>query len=159
MQDNTQVWDVAYSPDDRYLATATASKNGLAAVWEISSGRQVARMEHNDNVWDVAYSPDGKSLASGTEDGIARIWAVPSGLEIHQIRQEEEISDVEYSPDGKYLATADQDGSAPIWYLQREDLIEAACSRLTRNLTQEEWHLYLHNEPYRKTCQNLNSDT
>ncbi len=30
-----------------------------------------------------------------------------------------------------------------------------ACRRLPRNLTREEWPLYLGNEPYRKTCPNL----
>ena len=36
-----------------------------------------------------------------------------------------------------------------------EDLIDLACSRLTRNLAQAEWAQYLGDEPYRKTCENL----
>jgi hypothetical protein len=35
------------------------------------------------------------------------------------------------------------------------DLIELACSRLTRNLTRAEWQQYLGQEPYRATCPNL----
>ena len=37
----------------------------------------------------------------------------------------------------------------------RQDLIDLACSRLTRNLTKAEWKQYLPGEPYRKTCSNL----
>jgi hypothetical protein len=37
----------------------------------------------------------------------------------------------------------------------RQDLIDLACSRLTRNLTKEEWKQYLPDEVYRKTCPNL----
>ena len=36
-----------------------------------------------------------------------------------------------------------------------DDLIAGACSRLTRNLTYEEWQRYLPDEPYRKTCENI----
>jgi len=32
---------------------------------------------------------------------------------------------------------------------------DLACSRLTRNLTKEEWKQYLPDEVYRKTCPNL----
>ena len=40
--------------------------------------------------------------------------------------------------------------------LRPDDLREDACSRLTRNLTVEEWKEYLGPAiPYRKTCPNL----
>ncbi len=38
---------------------------------------------------------------------------------------------------------------------QLQNLINEACSRLTRNLTADEWKQYLGDEPYRKTCPNL----
>jgi hypothetical protein len=34
-------------------------------------------------------------------------------------------------------------------------VIEDACSRVDRNLTQAEWSRYLGGEPYRKTCSQL----
>jgi len=40
--------------------------------------------------------------------------------------------------------------------LRPQDLIDDACSRLTRNLTVGEWRQYVGAEiPYRKTCANL----
>jgi hypothetical protein len=33
-------------------------------------------------------------------------------------------------------------------------MIAAACARLTRNLSEEEWRRYVGDEPRRKTCEN-----
>ena len=37
----------------------------------------------------------------------------------------------------------------------KQYLIAQACQRLSRNLTEAEWQQYLGDEPYRKTCPNL----
>jgi hypothetical protein len=42
-----------------------------------------------------------------------------------------------------------------VWLWQPEDLIADACTRLPRNLTQEEWQQYVGAEPCRPTCPNL----
>ncbi len=53
------------------------------------------------------------------------------------------------------VALASKDTTARVWRWRDQDLIDLACSRLTRNLTKEEWKQYLPDEPYRKTCPNL----
>ena len=40
-----------------------------------------------------------------------------------------------------------------VWPLQPEDLVAEACTRLTRDLTEEEWQEYLGETPYSRSCE------
>jgi len=63
---------VTFSPDSQYLATAFGNQ---AQVWEVTTGREVARREHAlGNLWDVTFSPDGKYLATASTDTTAGLW-------------------------------------------------------------------------------------
>jgi KaiC/GvpD/RAD55 family RecA-like ATPase len=152
MQHEGEVVAVAFSPDGRWLATG--SWDGIARVWEAASGQEVARMQHESRAWAVAFSPDGKWLATGSVDRTARVWEAATGREMARIRHEGWVLAVAFSPDGKWLAIASE-STARVWLVWPEDLIAEACSRLTRNLTREEWRRYLGDEPYRPTCPNL----
>src|SRR5207244_5095530 len=55
------IQDLAFSPDDRLLATA--SLDGTARIWDAHTGRPLRLLEHPDGVENVAFSPDGRSVA------------------------------------------------------------------------------------------------
>jgi hypothetical protein len=59
-----------------------------------------------------------------------------------------------FAAGGRYLVTSDG-SDVLVWTLTRDDLIAAACRRLTRNLTPEEWREYVGDQPYRKSCPGL----
>ena len=71
----TLVYSVAFSPDDKTLASA--SYDCAIKLWSVSTGKKLATLRgHSDFVWSVAFSPDGARLASGGNDGTVRLWRV-----------------------------------------------------------------------------------
>jgi WD40 repeat protein len=71
------------------------------------------------------------------------------------MEHEDDVEAVVFSPDGRWVASGSGDRSTRAWLWRPEDWIAEACARLPRNLTLEEWQMYLPDEPYRPTCPNL----
>src|SRR5262245_62652253 len=65
----------AFSADGRLLATA----GGPAVVWEVRTGRAVARLDHGERaVEGLCFSPDGKKLVT-LHERLAYLWDVRTG--------------------------------------------------------------------------------
>jgi WD40 repeat protein/class 3 adenylate cyclase len=66
------VFDVAFSPDARFLATASGD---APTIWDLESQRPLVQLfGHKGGVITVDFSPDGSSILSGGEDRSIRIW-------------------------------------------------------------------------------------
>jgi WD40 repeat protein len=137
---------VAFSPDGSLIATA--GDDGIAQVWRADSDEQVAYFVHEPTVRSVTFNHDGSRLATVGKDGSARIWCIQERNEIARLLHGGEGLVMAFSPDGLRLATAGEDGTGRIWALSKDELIEQACERLTRNLTEAEWNRYLPQVPY-----------
>jgi WD40 repeat protein len=149
------VGSVIFSPDGKYVASRSGA---TARIWDWIKGTEVSRFPHEADVADVAFSPDGKILATAAAED-AHVWDAASGAELARISHDQVITRVVFSPpDGKALATAGDDGVVQLSLWRPQDLLDEACARLTRNLTPEEWHRYLGDQPYRKTCPALPSE-
>ena len=66
------------------------------------------------------------------------------------------LTAVALTPDGGLLASSGWDdwgtGAIEVTRVWPDDPVAAACSKLRRNLTHEEWRKYFGDAPYRPTC-------
>ena len=148
-----RIHTLACSPHGECVLTVSA-ENGVR-VWNQATGLLVAALSHTEAVLTARFSPNGAFILTGNRDGTAAIWETATGHQLASIVHEHEVYAVAWSEDERAVVTACRNQHIRLWLWQPEDLITLAATRLTRNLTHEEWSRYIGNEPYRKTFTNL----
>jgi WD40 repeat protein len=61
-----------FSRDSKYVVTA--GQDNTARVWEVPSGRELARMAHDGPVVLAAFSGDGRYVTTWSDDRRVRVW-------------------------------------------------------------------------------------
>jgi WD40 repeat protein len=111
-----QTTDLAFSPDDRFLAAA-GSIDTTARIWRVGTGDLVGIVSgHRSGVQSVNFSPDGRSVLTTGRDGKVFVSKSEGGfLQAALLGQRSSVPSASFSPDGRLVITAGDDGSARIW--------------------------------------------
>jgi WD40 repeat protein len=144
---------VAAHPDGRTLAAA--AEDGTIQRWDLinasRTGEPIIDRGFNGS---MAVSPNGAMLASASRDG-AVLWDLetsqPVGPPLPGGAWTEFVS-FNARSDRPVLVAAGQH-TARRWEIDPQSWARQACTRANRNLTQQEWKLYMGPETrYRNTC-------
>jgi hypothetical protein len=104
----------------------------------------------------LAFSPDGYLVAAGNTNGTTRLWDLrsPTAPPLY-LPSPPAVAAILFSPDGQYLAASGVDTSVRLWRLGSAGA-DYLCTRVWRNLTMDEWRLYVGETiPYERTCPGL----
>jgi hypothetical protein len=109
--DGSRVAALAYTnaggqPDARHRAT----------VWDVASGKVLARVAQGGDGGYIALSPDGRLVAvSASWKGDVRVYEVASGSERFVFTHEGEVTGLAFAPDGRTLAVASKEAPVYLW--------------------------------------------
>jgi WD40 repeat protein/class 3 adenylate cyclase len=168
------VLSVAFDPSGTLVAGGGAI--GPVRVWRVADERPAypPLSGHTGPVTGVTFDPAGSFLATTSLLGGTRLWDPPTGLGYgdelaSSARPASLTSSIElppfiglrnaFSPDGKQLAVAGVETRAMLWDVDTGVWRRRACAIVGRNLSPEEWKLYLPpGTPYRATCSEWPTD-
>uniref|UniRef100_A0A7S0DT79 Anaphase-promoting complex subunit 4 WD40 domain-containing protein n=2 Tax=Amorphochlora amoebiformis TaxID=1561963 RepID=A0A7S0DT79_9EUKA len=106
---------VTYSPDGRYIASA--SFDNSVRLWHGSSGKFISVFRgHVQDVYMCCWSADSRLLLSASKDSTLVVW----NLKTKKIKAQlpghaDEVYAVDWSPDGNKVASGGKDRVLKVW--------------------------------------------
>jgi WD40 repeat protein len=150
----TEAWTekgpVWFSPDGRLLAGRLEPTTGgglpsmaTLAVWELASGKMLARFPKCGLVAQVAFSLDGRTVALVDAQGV-HLHDLLSGRRLPDYQASDVTCDLTdrgcttqtavFSPEGRTLATGHRDGTILLWAVPRRERPKAALAEVWTDL-------------------------
>lgn len=105
---------VAISLDGK--TAASGGDDGVVFLWEVPSGKRLARLQASGEVDAVAFSPNDKQFAAVSRDRLVRLWDVGTSKSLHIFKgHTDRVRCVAFSPDSKRLVSGGDDRSLRVW--------------------------------------------
>ncbi|MEH2273215.1 MAG: AAA-like domain-containing protein [Nostoc sp.] len=114
-----RIWDIVYSPNGQFIASASA--DGTIKLWTSENSERLLEKPdrilegHKSEVFGVAISPNSQFIASTGGDGCLRLWKRDGTLVRIFNGKSIGLTRVAFSPDGQMLAAAGFDNTIKVW--------------------------------------------
>ena len=118
------VSEIAISPDDTMIATASADKT--AKVFDANDLSKVLfDLPHKRAVWCVKFSPVDKVLATGSSDNQIRIWSLKTGNCVKVLQgHDQSVLKMQFLNNGTQLLSADANGVVRLWVIKTGECVK-----------------------------------
>lgn len=112
----SETTDAVFSPDSRWLATASRDKNASAYIWNVETGElKLSLAATGHKTASVVYSPDGRILATTNDKGV-HLWDAATGELLASLG--EARYPVAFSQDGRTMVTGARNDTALLFELK-----------------------------------------
>ena len=106
---------IAFSPDSRFVATATWSQGLLTpdrslVVWDTDTGEEVLSLKDNNGCRQVLFDTTGDILYGACDLGVTA-WSFPEGKKLFSFDPEYPVEAIALHPQGNIMATVDANTS------------------------------------------------
>jgi WD40 repeat protein len=111
--DNNSAVSVAFNSSDSLLATGT--RDGVAHVWAVPSGRELLRIFHGAPVSQVAFHPNANQLVTASDDGHVRVFDVARAALVADFKCPGKLVSASFSPGADLLAALSSEGTISLF--------------------------------------------
>jgi WD40 repeat protein len=154
---------VRFNPDNNLLAIGDA--DGTLELWDINLRKKISEVKaHEGQINDIQFNTALKQMATSGNDKKLKIYNISDPSDLTQppvtlADNEGFVLVMKFSPDGQMIVSGESGGGKNI--ISRpsnaDNMVADICNQLTRNMTQDEWNVYVARDiPLEKTCQSNN---
>jgi hypothetical protein len=165
-ESSNRILSVAFNParpnlialGSEVLGEAKTINKGRVNIIDLNTQKVKELSGHKAGVIDVEFSPDGKLLASAGLDRRLQMWVVDheEDLPIVMDNNNGSVWHVAFANDSNFLVASCNEGEIRVYPTDTRMLANKVCPRLTRNMTKEEWRIYVGSDiKYQTTCRSL----
>lgn len=148
------VSSIRFEPETNVLAIG--DRDGMIELWDIVKRVKVSEVKaHNARVSSISFNPNFNQMATASFDKSVRIWRRDDFTEppISFTDNDDYILSIGFSPSGDALVSASRAGTVVSRAPHADILAENICMLVTRNLSEEEWSVYVGRDiEYQNTC-------
>jgi WD40 repeat protein len=159
-----RILSVAFHPKKQTVAYGVEQvkeKRGVVKLFDIKLMRVEKELGgHKAGISDLEFSHDGLLLASAGLDRKLQMWVVDqvNDLPIVMDNNNGYVWNLAFSKNSDQLLASCNNGEIRVWPTDPKTLADQICPKLSRNMTEEEWSIYVSNGlSYQQTCSNLPS--
>ncbi len=107
-------FSIQFSPDGKHLVAGTAA--GEAALWDASTGKQLAILGEHEGAVRARFSPDGLKVFTLGQDGVGRLWDSATGKELAKLATGGgSFQEFAFNRDGTRIAISDDNQRVTVW--------------------------------------------